>query len=122
MNSVNVCPWQQGQMAPIKQQLRRKIERHSAQTACRATVIWRRPLDKFRSCLCRHLRVAFDSLQPSAHFPIQDGGRSTRTKDYSVLAPHKYACLVGYAQMDAAFVLLNVKRVAKGFYVTRDCP
>ena len=40
--------------------------------------------------------VPLDSLQPSAHFLIQDGGRIRRTKDdvkdYSALALHKCAC------------------------------
>ena len=35
------------------------------------------------------LGVPFDSLQPSARFRIQDGGRKSRTKDYAALAPHK---------------------------------
>ena len=33
--------------------------------------------------------VPFDSLQPSARFRIQDGGRNSRTQDYAVLAAHK---------------------------------
>ena len=35
------------------------------------------------------LGVPFDLLQPSEHFPIQDGGHNLRTKDYLALAPHK---------------------------------
>ena len=35
------------------------------------------------------LGVPFDSLQPSARCRIQDGGRTSRTQDYVVLAAHK---------------------------------
>ena len=35
------------------------------------------------------LGVPFDSLQPSACFRIQDGGRNSGTQDYVVLAAHK---------------------------------
>ena len=35
------------------------------------------------------LGVPFDSLQPSARFRIQDGGRNSGTQDYVVLAAHK---------------------------------
>ena len=45
------------------------------------------------------LGVPFDSLQPSERFPIQDGGRNSRTKDYLALAPHiiRLPCRLWYS-------------------------
>ena len=62
------------------------------------------------------LSVPFNSLQPSALFPIQDGGRNSRTKDYSALAPHKNTrALQARFSLTFTFILFSLNAISLAF-------